>query len=239
MFDSWTYFVGMSVLLVLLCLVVQPLLALHKGYSWYLWAIACGPLGLFILAFLPYANSPNVDEEVNRSRRRTGNTIGGVLSAVGLLSLPLLALPALWVIGGRSTQETTWGSRFLESLLILSPNLLVDLVGIVLALVWWRRRPGVSLLALVAFGIFLVLAVGGSFLFAWLPQYLREARGWSFEQTWALLDALAMMRNSIGGAAVILLLVAIFGGRSPQRSSQWANAVDGSESSGIKSVKRL
>jgi hypothetical protein len=220
----------MGVLLILLCLVAPPLLAARKGYSWYLWTIACGLLGLIILAFLPFANKPHVGEKVNRSRRQTGNTIGGVLSAIGLLGISLVALPALWVIGDRSTQEITWVSRFLETLLIRSPSLLADLVGIVLALVWWRRHPGVSLLTLVAIGIWLLHSVGGSFLFAWLPQHLTEGRGWSFAQTWALLDGIAMILNFIGGAAMILLLVAIFGSRSHRAGSQWANAEDGSES---------
>jgi hypothetical protein len=239
MFDSWPYFVGMSVLLVLLCLLAPPLLAARKGYAWYLWTIACGLLGLIVLAFLPYANNPKVDEKVNRSRRQTGDTVGGVLSAIGLLGIPYLALPALWAIEARPVKDITWVSRSLETLLILSPGLLVDLVGLVLALVWWRRHPGVSLLMLVAIGLWLSLAIGGSFLFAWLPEHLREERGWSFAQISALLDAIAMIRNSIGAAAMILLLVAIFGGRSRRERSQWANAEDASESSGIKSVERL
>jgi hypothetical protein len=239
MFDSWPYFVGMSVLLALLCLVVPPLLAVRKGYAWYPWTIAGGPLGLIVLAFLPHANNPKADEKVNRSRRQTGNTVGGVLSAIGLLGIPYLALPALWAIEARPAKDITWVSRSLETLLILSPSLLVDLTGLVLALVWWRRHPRVSLLTLVAIGLWLSIAIGGSFLFAWLPEHLREECGWSFAQTWALLDEIAMIRNSIGAAAMILLLVAIFGGRSRREGSQWAIAEDASESSGIKSVRRF
>jgi hypothetical protein len=40
-----------------------------------------------VLAFLPYANNPDVSPEVNESRQQMGNTIGAVLSVIGLLGL--------------------------------------------------------------------------------------------------------------------------------------------------------
>ena len=64
-----------------------PLLAARKGYAWYLWTIACGLIGLIVLAFLPNANKPDVSPEVNQSRRQTGNAIGAVLSVIGLLGI--------------------------------------------------------------------------------------------------------------------------------------------------------
>ena len=82
---SWSFIGLMALLFVLLCLVAPPLLAARKGYAWYLWTFACGVLGLVVLAFLPYANRPDVSKEVNRARRQTGNIVGGVLTALGLL----------------------------------------------------------------------------------------------------------------------------------------------------------
>jgi hypothetical protein len=82
---SWAFIGLIALLMVLLCLVAPPLLAARKEYAWYLWTFACGLLGLVVLAFLPYANRPDVSEEVNRSRCQTGNIVGGVLTAVGLL----------------------------------------------------------------------------------------------------------------------------------------------------------
>jgi hypothetical protein len=95
MFDSWLYFALMGILLILLCLVAPPLLAARKGYSWYLWTIACGLLGLIVLAFLPYSNKPDASPEVNQSRRQTGNTIGAVLSVIGLLGILLQVIMAV------------------------------------------------------------------------------------------------------------------------------------------------
>jgi hypothetical protein len=85
--QDWWFLSLLALVLLLLCFVAPPLLAARKGYSWYLWTIACGLLGLIVLAFLPYANKPDESEEVNRSRRQTGNIVGGVLSAMGLLGI--------------------------------------------------------------------------------------------------------------------------------------------------------
>jgi hypothetical protein len=84
---SWGWMILLGAALLFLCLVAPPLLAARKGYSWYLWTIACGLIGLIVLAFLPYANKPDVSPEVNQSRRQTGNTIGAVLSVIGLLGI--------------------------------------------------------------------------------------------------------------------------------------------------------
>jgi hypothetical protein len=94
---SWSFIGLITLLMVLLCFVVPPLLAARKGYAWYLWIFGCGLVGLVVLAFLPYANRPDVSEEVNRSRRQTGNIVGGVLTAVELLAI--LAQCALIGVG--------------------------------------------------------------------------------------------------------------------------------------------
>ena len=97
MFDSLggSYFIVMGTALILLCLVVPPLLAARKGYAWYLWTLAGGLLGLIVMAFLPYANKGDVSPEVNQSRRQTGNTVGAVLSATGLLGILVGVVNAL------------------------------------------------------------------------------------------------------------------------------------------------
>ena len=79
------YFVVLGVVLILLGFVAPPLLAARKGYSWYLWIFACGLIGLIVLAFLPYANKPDVSPEVNQTRQQVGNTVGAVLSVIGVL----------------------------------------------------------------------------------------------------------------------------------------------------------
>jgi hypothetical protein len=97
MFDSlgWSYFIVMGTALVLLCLVAPPLLAARKGYAWYRWTIACGALGLIVMAFLPFANRGDSSPEVNQGRRQVGNTVGAVLSVTGLLGILAAAVNVL------------------------------------------------------------------------------------------------------------------------------------------------
>jgi hypothetical protein len=70
-----------------------------KGYSSVLWFFAAGftaLIGLLILAFLPVVNEKsNLPEEQRKSRRKIGNLIAGVISALGLL-LVLARLYARW-----------------------------------------------------------------------------------------------------------------------------------------------
>jgi hypothetical protein len=83
--STWWFFFLILLPLLVLFLAVTPLLAARKGYTWYLWTFSGGVIGLIILAFLPFANRPAESEEVNRSRRRIGDVIGGVLSVLSLL----------------------------------------------------------------------------------------------------------------------------------------------------------
>jgi hypothetical protein len=98
MFDSTVYFAVLAVALVLLGL-VAPLLAARKGYAWQLWTIPGGLmlLGLIVMAFLPFANK-GASSEVNEARRQTGNTVGAVLSVLGLLVI-LIRVVKVWAFG--------------------------------------------------------------------------------------------------------------------------------------------
>jgi hypothetical protein len=91
-----------------------------------------------------------------------------------------------------------------------SPFLILELVGMGLALAWWRRHPRVSLLVLLGVGWQLLTSTLGTFLFAWLPDYVLDQRGWSFADRMALLHTTSLLLNSLGSAGTTLLLFAIF-----------------------------
>jgi hypothetical protein len=132
-----------------------------------------------------------------------------------------------------------WIGRFLEGLVMMSPGFLVDLVGAILALVWWRRHPRVSLLTLLAIGLGVSVAIGGSFLFAWLPAHLILERGWSFEQTIALYPVIGLIRSALGALAFALLLSAIFTDRSSKnRLQSLPTSAGGPEAREPKEVER-
>jgi hypothetical protein len=190
-----------------------------------------------MLAFLPSTNNPQVGEQVNRSRRQLGNTVGAVLSALGLLGILFLAWAAVLTFGEDSAMWHTW-PQLLEDFVILSPYLVVELVGMALALALWRRHPQVSLLALLAFGLTFTAVVVGIFVFAWLPLYLMDGCGWSYPQTMPVITGIALLRNLVVAAATILLLFAVFTGRSHTGGARQLSGESGdSESQNITEVE--
>jgi hypothetical protein len=106
-----------------------------------------------------------------------------------------------------------WVEVFLRTLAFISPNLVVELVGIILALVWWRRHPRVSRFVLLAYGLGISVAVGGSFLFAWLPHHLDPGVEWS-ERTHDILTVINLIRNVFFAIGSAFLLTAVFIDRS-------------------------
>jgi hypothetical protein len=107
----------------------------------------------------------------------------------------------------------TWVGFFLQGLVMMSPGLVVDLVGIILALVRWRRHPRVSRLALLAYVLAPLVWIGGGFLFAWLPDQLAPREG-MFERRLTLMTVIALIRNVVGIIPAALLMTAVFIDRS-------------------------
>lgn len=78
-----------SLLMLVICAVTAAL-AWRKGYHPALWFFAAGIIGLIILAFLPYVNDKSpLSEEERAAKLKTGNTIGGVILATGILFMVL------------------------------------------------------------------------------------------------------------------------------------------------------
>jgi hypothetical protein len=101
---------------------------------------------------------------------------------------------------------------FLTQLAGQAPVLLVYLVGMILALVSWRRCPGPCALTLGATALLLVTTLVQSFLFLYLSR-ARIELGWSDEQYGWALSANTLVGSMIRAAAVSLLLTAVFIGR--------------------------
>src|SRR5262249_18712348 len=104
----------------------------------------------------------------------------------------------------------------LMQLLGQSPVLVVYLVGMILALVFWRRYPGPCLLVLLATGFLLVVTVAQTFV----AQYLMRARAdldWNHEQLGWMLSVIALTGSILRAIGFGLLLVAVFLGRGVAR----------------------
>ena len=107
-----------------------------------------------------------------------------------------------------------WMTPFLHNMLVQLPPILVEVAGLIVALVWWRRHPSVSLTFLLSVGLLILTNIVGAFLFAWLPTYLRYQQGWTAAATSHVLTIINVGRSSVAAVAWILLLCAVFGGRS-------------------------
>jgi hypothetical protein len=69
-------------------------LAARKGYAFVPWIFAGGIIGLMVLAFLPFANDPELSEFEQRKRATRGNDIGRKIAIVSLI-IGLLRIMAL------------------------------------------------------------------------------------------------------------------------------------------------
>lgn len=73
----------MGFVIALIVCVITAALADRKGYHYGAWFLAGGVIGLLILAFLPFVNDKTkLSDEEAESRRKLGNTIGGVISGI-------------------------------------------------------------------------------------------------------------------------------------------------------------
>ena len=94
--------------------------------------------------------------------------------------------------------------------------LLVILGGIIFAIVRRRRHPRVSLITLIALGLYLVEVFAFWFLFQYLPRFF-DALHLSPSNV-STLDSALQLLDDFGFAAVLILLVAAaFTGRNPER----------------------
>jgi hypothetical protein len=109
--------------------------------------------------------------------------------------------------------------RLWTQLLPQLPLYLVWLIGLFLALVRWRRHPMPSLLATIAFVLFLVGAMVGTLLFAWVLSQQHDA-AWRAEVVGWMISLIALGRTAVSTVAWVLLLIALFGWRSLPSTSR-------------------
>jgi hypothetical protein len=60
-------------------------LAKKKGYTPWLWFCAAGLLGLIILSVLPDLTKEGLSEEEKAAKKKTGDVIGGTISALAII----------------------------------------------------------------------------------------------------------------------------------------------------------
>jgi hypothetical protein len=102
---------------------------------------------------------------------------------------------------------------FLSQYAIQAPQLLLWLVGVALALVWWQRAPKVALVTCVACGLFLLDALIGTAISVALPSMLID-NGQSAAQVGTAFALIGLVRSLLHAALWAAVLYAIFSGRT-------------------------
>jgi len=108
---------------------------------------------------------------------------------------------------------------FLTQYAIQAPILLIWLVGMALALLWWQRAPKVALVTCVVCGLFLLDALIGTFISVVLPSMLIE-HGQSSAQIGTAFALIGIVRSLLHAALWVAVLFAIFSGRVAARAKQ-------------------
>jgi hypothetical protein len=96
------------------------------------------------------------------------------------------------------------------------PLAIVWLVGIACALGTYGKHPGVSLLALLGCLALLLNSVGGSAAAWWMMEQQRTGT-WTTGEFHLMMGAHTLARTGLSLVGAILLLVAVFGWRTPPR----------------------
>ncbi len=95
--------------------------------------------------------------------------------------------------------------------LVRLPIILVQIVGLVFALVYWRRHPKVSLLVVFALAISFCNTLS-SLTATWLPITLVD-QGWNYAQIGPLMTTMGLIASLVAAISLGLLLFAVFGWR--------------------------
>jgi hypothetical protein len=107
---------------------------------------------------------------------------------------------------------------FLSQLPVQAPTLLAYVVGMVLALVFWRRCPRPAKFTFLAMMLLLITALVHSLLLSFFMQG-REDLGWSHETLGLILLITGLIASLIRAAAFGLILAAVFMGRKTAAES--------------------
>src|ERR1051325_8376203 len=100
-------------------------------------------------------------------------------------------------------------SSLLNWLLLRSPLLLLTLVGIIVALVRWKRHPVVSFLTLLGLCFWQLESFAFLLVRVWLPDWARQY-GWTNQSLGNAFFALNLTQDFFYSAVLILLVAAAF-----------------------------
>lgn len=106
----------------------------------------------------------------------------------------------------------------LGSLMTMLPVLMTWIIGIILAIVFWKKHPAVSALTLIAFSGFMALSVLESYLRILLPRIMLD-HGPSVSNTATIFILISAIFSSMHAVFWAILIIAIFGWRKKDPES--------------------
>ncbi|MEW6130642.1 MAG: hypothetical protein AB1757_26665 [Acidobacteriota bacterium] len=89
------------------------------------------------------------------------------------------------------------------------PILLAYLIGMILAMVFWRRYRAACRLTLIATSLLLLTSIIFPFIFQYL-NYVRVERGWDYSKMSLILFMVNLLSSLLRAAGIGLLLAAVF-----------------------------
>ena len=96
-----------------------------------------------------------------------------------------------------------------------TPVLLVYVVGIILALVFWGRHRMPSMLTMIACVVMLVASIGQTILWHTLLQ-MRDSLGWPMQKYGSMMSMVSLVSSVVRAIALGVLLAAVFAARGPR-----------------------
>ena len=105
---------------------------------------------------------------------------------------------------------------WLQQLVYQLPGLLVATLGLLLALVYWRRCPGPALMTVVGCGLLFVTAVGHTAVYAVLWEQMRAGE-MPHEQFARVMSLLGLVSSGTRAVGLALVVIAVFVGRGGSR----------------------
>jgi hypothetical protein len=105
-------------------------------------------------------------------------------------------------------------SSTLITLALDTPLYIAWLVGLILAIVYWKKMPKASLLTIIAIGILFLISIAGQ-VFSLNFPILAHKNGLSYEKIGVVMAAVGFINVLLTTACWGMLLAAIFGRRNP------------------------
>jgi hypothetical protein len=104
------------------------------------------------------------------------------------------------------------GMIVFTNLAVQLPQLVVLLVGLVIALITWKRNPRPSLWALIGFSVFIILIIVGSLTSA-LPLTLSQRNNLSMQSIGTIVAVLTIIISLFHAVGWGFLIAAVFSAR--------------------------